>query len=262
MNRHDKLGTLSAVAMLVCLAINAPTWSETLPRVEIIADQNIFADMVEVRMRIDPPGTPVNYTLDGLDPTVLDTRYLAPFKLIRSATIRAWAWGNDEIVERAFLRLPPRGSVSATNALPGLAYRYFEGNWDDLDEMRAAEPKKIGGAPAPTLAMRESADGYGVHFDGLIHAPRRGLYTFHLRVDGAVRLEIHGEQIIEIDAPGGETSGLASLDGGFHPFRLEFMRPSGAQPCEEENALVLEYEGPVTERGEIPYQAWRYILRD
>lgn len=241
------------------LEIDSLTSGETLPRVKIVAERNIFADMVEVRMLIDPPGTPVNYTLDGLDPTVLDTRYLAPFKLIRSATVRAWAWGNDEIVERAFIRMPPRSSIHPTDANPGLIYRYYEGDWNDWDEMRSADPKKIGSAPAPSLTMREREDGYGLRFDGLVHAPRRGLYTFHLHTDGAARLEIHGVRILEIDVTGGESDGLVSLDGGFHPFRLEFMRPRAALSSDTGNELILEYEGPVTERGPIPYQAWRYL---
>jgi hypothetical protein len=175
--------------------------------VKIYPEQNVFLDQIEVKLSSGTKGVEIRYTVDGTEPNIGSTLYKAPFKLDRSAVVRAKAFrpglkANPEYMSGTystpisfgvFTKSEPVESVKVVSAKPGLDCRYYEGDWkkmwlflDDLKPLKTgisddlfdlnivpADNRPIGEKGAP----RENF--FTIEYNGFLNIPEDGVYTLH-----------------------------------------------------------------------------------
>lgn len=156
---------------------------------------NAFTDFVDVSIRCETAGVEIRYTLDGSDPTTRSAKYDGPVRLTKSARVKAVAMrpGLKEIPwqpEPGLVTIPTwavftksrlTAGLQRSEAKPGLAWDYFEGNQFALAASSEWMPAKKSGTTTNLfdVSMRETGGAFGVRYSGLINVPADGVYTFH-----------------------------------------------------------------------------------
>lgn len=117
--------------------------------------------------------------------------------------------------------LQPAKNVNPTKN--GVSYTYYEGNFNNTDEM-LAKGKKAGKGTMDYLTVDKAPlkDYYGYEFNGYINIPEDGYYRFFLDSDDGAKLFLDGELFINLDVRSirvktGANIGLAK---GFHEIRI------------------------------------------
>jgi len=124
---------------------------------------------------------------------------------------------------------------------PGLAYSYYEGQWDYLPDFSQLTAVKSGTTTAFDLdAIKQVDDGYGIVFEGYIAVPEDGVYTFYTSSDDGTKLYIGDEEIVDNDGSHStrERSGQVVLKRGTHAFRLHYFEDHGGE------TLGVMWDGP------------------
>jgi hypothetical protein len=161
------------------------------------------------------------------------------------------------VVVTSSLRPPDR----TTRGAPGLAFRYYNGEWSRLPDFSALTPAAEGTATRLDLSVRVATDHYGLVFEGYLHAPVDGGYTFYLINKDAGRLEIGSAVVAESPAPIAQScntvgntaqcaTGTIGLRAGWHHFRLSMTDALGP------DAFAMYFQGPGTPLAEIPPRAF------
>jgi hypothetical protein len=145
-------------------------------------------------------------------------------------------------------RLTPHDPVPATGIQPGVRARYYEFDaWKPGMTLDKLEPALDQITPRIDLKLRRRDKMFGFLFDGLIHAPADGVYTFHLRAEGGSYLQIAGDTVVDASRTTAvhPVLGYIALRQGWHPIRLRFREHA------YNDGLYLTWEGPGLERTEI-----------
>ena len=150
---------------------------------------------------------------------------------------------------------PPTASLrdpeNPANAVSGLDYSYYEGNWDALPNFGALTPVKTGTASQADLSPRNRDDNFGLQFRGYVNVPTDGQYTFYTNSDDGSKLFIGTTQVVDND--GGhaeqERSGTIGLKAGRHAITIPYYEGGGGQ------ALSVSYSGPGVSKQTIPASA-------
>jgi hypothetical protein len=197
-------------------------------------------------------GGEIRYTLDGKEPTPESPRYAAPLRLTDSAVVKAQTFlptGNaSDIAEFGFRKLVPHEPVTVASAAPGLAYAYYEGNWERLPDFGNQTPAATGTATGVDLGVRKRDDNFALRFTGYVEVPTDGIYTFYLNSDDGSRLLIGSEVVVDNDGlhAAVEVPGQVLLKAGRHPIAVEYFQAGG------ERRLDVSYEGPGVAKQTIP----------
>jgi hypothetical protein len=135
--------------------------------------------------------------------------------------------------EKNSVYLPAQSVEPATN---GVAYRYYEGKFQSVDEISQAAVVQNG--TLPNFSIREAAaeDDFAYEFRTLIRIPERGVYRFHLFSDDGSRLYVDGQTTVDNDGSHGEerTTGDVALEAGFHDLRVLYFEDYMGQTLEVE----------------------------
>ena len=144
--------------------------------------------------------------------------------------------------------LKPVNPVNPDQVVPGLVYRYYEGEWDKLPVFSKIKPGKTGTVKHFELPFDGNGDRFGFTFRGYITAPRDGIYTFYTRSDGYSALSIGSKEVIRNNGrdPVREQNGFIAFKAGKHPIEVTFFTKSGG------NLLEVFFKGPGIEKQEIP----------
>ena len=136
--------------------------------------------------------------------------------------------------------------------LPGLAYRYFEGAWNNLPDFDTLTPITTGIASDPVVTYGEREDVFGLTFDGYIDVPTTGTYTLYTKSDDGSRLWIGDQLVVDNDGLHGptEVSGTVTLQAGLNPITIHYMERGGGQ------VLEVRYEGPSISKQIVPSSSW------
>jgi hypothetical protein len=139
--------------------------------------------------------------------------------------------GLTEDQEKNSVYLPAQSVDPATN---GVAYRYYEGKFQSVDEIPQAAVVQNG--TLPNFSIREAAaeDGFAYEFRTLIRIPERGVYRFHLFSDDGSRLYVDGQMAVDNDGSHGEerTTGDVALEAGFHDLKVLYFEDYMGQTLE------------------------------
>ena len=156
---------------------------------------------------------------------------------------------------------PPPATPSVTlrdpenpaNAVAGLDYGYYEGNWNALPDFNSLTPVKTGTGNKPDLSMRNREDNFGLRYTGYVSVPADGTYTFYTTSDDGSKLLIGTTEVVNND--GGhadqERSGSIGLKAGVHALTIVYFEGGGSQ------TLTVSYSGPGIGKQFIPDAAYR-----
>lgn len=123
---------------------------------------------------------------------------------------------------------------------PNVAYRYFEGSWNNLPDFDKLEPAASGETAGLGLGIARRNDHFGIRFEGWLHVPRHGKYTFHLGSDDGGRLYLGDALVVDNDGthPHQVRSAQVELEAGPQRVRIDYFEAAG------DASLEVEWEGP------------------
>ena len=149
-----------------------------------------------------------------------------------------------------------RDPENPANAVAGLDYQYYEGNWSTLPDFNALTPAETGTSNSPNLAVRNRDDNFGLRYRGYVSVPTDGTYTFYTASDDGSKLLIGQTEVVNNDGghPEQERSGSIGLKAGVHVLTIVYFEGSGGQ------ALTVSYAGPSIGKQTIPDAAYRRTI--
>lgn len=145
-----------------------------------------------------------------------------------------------------------RDPENPANAVAGLDYGYYEGNWSTLPNFDNLTPVKIGTVGGTDLSVRNRNDQFGVRFKGYVNIPADGTYTFYTASDDGSKLYIGATEVVSNDGLHGliEKSGTIGLKAGKHALSVLFFEGGGGE------SLSVSYSGPGLGKQAIPAPAY------
>ncbi len=140
--------------------------------------------------------------------------------------------------------------------LPSVSGTYYNGvNWAAYSGPFPWVPEfrdMTGGARGTSAnfdpATHAPGDNSGILYEGYLHVPTAGSYTFYLTTDDGGHLFIHDAHVIDDDFnhSGSEKSASVNLAAGYHPYRLYYKHAAGS------HTLSLKWSGPGISKQTIP----------
>lgn len=131
---------------------------------------------------------------------------------------------------------PPSNQISATAALRGLNYKYYEGSWDVLPDFANLTPLATGIRPNVDITPRLRNDEFGFLWEGYIKIPANGTYTFETYSDDGSRLYLgdysfSATPLVNNDGLHGSqyASGSKSLTAGIYKISITFFEKGGGE---------------------------------
>jgi len=195
----------------------------------------------------------IHYTMDGTIPTQHSPLYQKPLTVSHTVSLKMVAFQPDKL---------PSSVVSVTvgtdvyqkareikaSLLPGLVFRYYEGEVRGTKEIEKLPLKKSGTTPRFSIAPRQREEDFALVFNGYLNIPQDGLYTFYLKSNDGSRLYLNDAELINNDGAHImlEKSAATSLHAGLHKITLKYFQLGG------NHGLKLFWKGPGFEKTEVP----------
>jgi alpha-L-fucosidase len=173
-------------------------------------------------------------------------------RLTDTATARALAFRNGQAVSDSsaatFTKVTPRRPDQSEGMAPGVAYEYFEGDWDVLPACDQLQPAKTGVIGTFDLSPRQRPEYFALRYRGLIRVPQDGVYTFTVTSDDGSRLYIGDQLVVDNDGLHGAQarSGAIALGAGAHAITVTYFNKTG------DLALEVSYAGRGFEQRSVP----------
>jgi mono/diheme cytochrome c family protein len=127
---------------------------------------------------------------------------------------------------------------------PSIAYRYYEGDWENLPDFDALTPNSTGMVEGFDVEVAGRHNSYALRFEGTLEVDRPGNYQFHIASDDGSKIWVDDKLVADMDGvhPKAEKSGRTRLSRGRHKVVVGFFQGGG------EEELDVEYEGPGVSR--------------
>ncbi|UOG76652.1 PA14 domain-containing protein [Hymenobacter tibetensis] len=144
-----------------------------------------------------------------------------------------------------------RDADNPVNAIPGLAYSYYEGMWDRVPNFGSINAVKTGYVPSFALTPRNRYDHFAFRYTGFVYVPADGMYTFSTTSDDGSVLMIGDRMVVNNDGAHGriEVSGTIGLKAGNHAITVGYFDGTG------QDVLDVTYAGPGLVKQIIPATA-------
>jgi hypothetical protein len=202
-----------------------------------------FVGTTRIKLSSKTPGAEMRYTLDDSPPDHASTLYKDPFDLSQSAILRARSFSGADgshVRNVSFQRLVPQRPVDDHGVRPSIRFDYYEKNsWRGFPDFSSIPMTESGVLPTVSLAPRKRDFGFGLRFSGFFHAPRNGVYRFHLRCAPRGQIFLHDILVTENEGRRCEHSGAVALEPGLHPFVFQIY-----YEFDDDKTLAILYEGP------------------
>jgi alpha-L-fucosidase len=216
---------------------------------EVTAPAPIFLDSTSVTVATGRKDVEARFSTDGTIPTARSPLYLRPVLLTSTATVTARLFRSGRPVSPpnavTCTRVIPEPATDERGMIRGIAYSYYEGDWDSLPDFRSLRPLKEGTVPSVGIAHALTPDHFGFRFEGYVRVPADGVYEFSIESDDGSSLSVGESLFINNDGLHGLTGrrGVAGLKAGFHRLRIGYFEKTGSQ---ELNLLWGRPGGPLT----------------
>lgn len=189
----------------------------------------LFIDSVPtVKLESKEEGITIHYTLDGSDPTEDSPVYEEPFKLDKSAVLKAKAFKagfRPSPVEVGFFRM------YSPNGDNGISYSYYEGaDWHFLPDFKELKPVKKGVSPEFRLShVEHREDNFAIKYEAYFEVKEKGEYKFYLNSDDGSILWIDDRQVVNNDGDHGtkERGDDIELEPGYHKITVGYFNAGG-----------------------------------
>jgi predicted alpha-1,2-mannosidase len=217
-----------------------------------VTDTDKWFDTEEqVTLACDTRGAEIHYTLDGSKPDRNAPAYHEPFVVNRTTEVRMIAYAGEwhSLPSRAVIRKAGVARQVHWEAVePGLSYRYTHGIYRMVNDFVNEAPLKTGIVPNFSIEPREKEQFFSFDYEGFIHIPEDGSYTFYLATNDGGRLYLDDFLLLNNDGlhPMAEVSKSITLVAGLHPISVKYFQEGGR------NGLLVSWEGPGFGNEEIP----------
>ncbi len=169
----------------------------------IQADYRIFIDKAEPQLTSSNMNFEIRYTIDGTMPTVESPLSSGKVLITETTLLTARCFRNGKPVSDSvcalFTKVKPLPPVKTEKLIPGINFRYYEGDWDSLPDFSKLIPVKTGIAGNFNLSEKIKGDYYGFEFEGFIQIPEDGIYEFMTDSDDGSQLFIDGNLVADND---------------------------------------------------------------
>ena len=222
----------------------------TAPVIE--SEYNLFIDELEVNILSENKDLEIRYSLDGKIPTSSSPLFISPITITNSCTLNTALFKDgrmlSEISNAQFEKVEAKESVNIENPNQGIAYKYFEGDWNILPDFTGLKSVDEGIINNFSLENKKVTDKYGFEFSGYINIPEDGIYTFYLESDDGSKLYLDDKLLIDNDNLHGmiERKGIIALKSGFHLIHINYFESTG------EDDLIVSIKIPGKEKQLIP----------
>ncbi len=134
---------------------------------------------------------------------------------------------------------------------PGLAYRWYAGDWLALPDFDNLVPDLQGISAGFDLNASPLADRFGFSFRGYLNVPANGVYRFYTTSDAGSALHIGDRKVVDNNGLWSPRTafGTIALAAGVHAIRVDFFETWGGQ------TLTVEYRTPDGQRRTLPPDA-------
>jgi len=223
----------------------------------IEADTPIFVDTLSVRVSTARRNVQLRYTVDGSQPTATSPIATGPITLTQSATVRTQAYRGSTpvsgVTEASFSRVTPRAAVPVADVVPGLDFKFVEGDFNRLPDFGVLTPTRSGTATTFDLKPRTRELQFAFQFQGYIEVPTTGVYRFYVRSDDGSRLWLDDYLVVDNDGlhSSRELASAVALEKGLHPIRVAMFEQSGGFE------LAVSWSGPGIQKQLVPARVLR-----
>jgi hypothetical protein len=210
-----------------------------------------FLESGTVTLKCDDPQASIHYTTDGSRPTEESPEFVSPVKVGQTTVIRFASFKPG---------VEPSVPVSVTVTrlqyekwtdyrdkgpfTPGLAYKYYEAQVMDQNELDALTPVDTGILSFITIDQRRREDYFGYEYSGFLEIPRDGIYTFAVKVNDKCTLYLDDREFMR----GGIRT--VALKKGMYRLKEKYFQ-LGAKKFNQ-----VSWEGPGIAWQEIPASAY------
>lgn len=121
-------------------------------------------------------------------------------------------------------------------AVPNLAYRYYEGTWQELPNFETLTPLAEGTTEGFDLGVAKRENDMALRFEGELRLEAAGDYVFYLTSDDGARLWIDDRLVVDNDGihPPETKEGRSTLTKGPHRFVAAVFNQGGGVELEVE----------------------------
>ena len=195
----------------------------------IANDLDLFEGEITAELKSTTPEAVIHYTLDGSEPDENAPVYSEPFVLKETTIINAKGYKKGFVPSRTYsiqaTKAVLRPALSIQPTKHGVAYTYYEGEFQWVADLQKAKVVETGTIPEPSILNAKLPDHFGYIFTGYIYAPEDGVYEFSTRSDDGSVLYIGKEKVVDNDASHAaiDAMGRIPLQKGYHPFALHYF---------------------------------------
>jgi len=195
--------------------------------------ERVFGESIKVNVINLEPNTTLRCSTDGHDPGTSSPEYGGPIALTETTDLKLRAFTNDGVARSPmtvmFTKAELLPASEPKSPKPGLAYKFFRGNWKRIPDMSKLDADGSGVTRDLNIARAAGqAEDFAIQLDGYIKVPEDGLYNFAVRSDDGSRLTIDGATVVELnvlcarDAWSGD--GTIALKQGYHKVRIDYFQ--------------------------------------
>ncbi len=185
--------------------------------------------------------TNIYYTTDGSEPTNRSNLYNRPFKLDKTATVKAVVYQNrssgaylpaieSAIVNEKVLRYEWKDAVKTTNIKPGIGYKYYEPD-KNINMISSFKTNLVKESVTDiiSVAKKQRVDKFAFEFTGYIKIDTDAVYDLFIASDDGSKLFIDDEEVVDNEGDHGtvEKSGRAALKKGYHKIKVLYFDSGG-----------------------------------
>lgn len=198
-------------------------------------DKSVFQDEANLRLEKLSDEFTIRYTLDGSEPTILSPVYAEPLRIKESAELKAACFTTNGVssgvVKQKFVKMQPvKAIVDKINTKPGLKYKYYEGEWQNIPEFSKLKPVKEGHIKLINLdGINPREQHFGISAEGYVEIPETNTYTFYLYTDDGSKMYINDQLLIDSDGNHGARYdyGTVILEKGRHKLKIDYIQQTG-----------------------------------
>ena len=194
----------------------------------------------------------IRYTLDGSEPNKDSKIYTQPFNVSGNTVVQATVFmpsgKSGSPATGIIAKVDLQGAADPVNLKQGMELQIFEGDISTLDDFSKMQFTRQLSSPEIYTPDDVPEDRFGLLFNGYIHVPADGVYTFYTTSDDGSRLYLNGDLLVDNDGIHGMVLkyGQAALAKGKHLLKIIYFENNYGE------GLKVEFEGPGLERQEIP----------
>ncbi|MEZ4961509.1 MAG: alpha-L-fucosidase [Saprospiraceae bacterium] len=202
---------------------------------QIVAKYDLFINEQQIAIRDEEGDSEIHYTLDGSPPSLQSAIYTVPLSVKNTSLVSARSFRKGQPIsgtlQRTFIKVRPQSASGQEGFSAGLAFAYYEGDWDSLPDFNKLQMVASGITNNFKLKPTNDGEHYGYQFSGFVKIPKSGVYTFSTSSDDGSSLLINNRPVVDNDGTHGmrEKSEVVVLEAGYHEIIVRFFEKTGGE---------------------------------